>query len=375
MFNNIFINYNNNIEIINNFEIESDDDYFINNNIIRNKNQIYDSNEYICSKKSIGTQTDLEKDINSNSFSTDDEIVFNELDKKLSPIIENKLISSEKIKIISPYLKETQNIYTEKNNDKSFEIIKSNKEKQNVKFLPLYKSKSLSTTQLSEEISRNNKNNLVIDNVENIDMDQKSEEISNKRNSILSNPDDYGKVNKRSSILSNPDKNTNVSFSLRTKKMKKDNSNISKLISLFENNDENKNNNKLKMPISKSDEYININKIGSIKNHIKKFSNNSLDSDDNSLSRFSLLDDNYDFEGKNTHVINFQSNDQLKIPENDEIINEDDSINKNENINENRSVNDNEDIKKIENKNEEIKNDNQDNIKGINIFINFNIYY
>ena len=43
-----------------------------------------------------------------------------------------------------------------------------------------------------------------------------------------------------------------------------------------------------------------------------------MDNDNNTSSRFSLLDDNYDFEGDNIGVIKFQSTDQLKLSENED---------------------------------------------------------
>ncbi|KAL6618543.1 hypothetical protein U3516DRAFT_543748, partial [Neocallimastix sp. 'constans'] len=292
------------------------------------KNQIYDSNEFICSKKSIGTQTDPEKDINSNSFSIiDGEIVFDEADRKLSPIIENHLIPSEKIKINSPFLTENYK-NSGKDIDKSFEIIRSNKEK--VKFLHIQKSKSLSNIKLNNETQYNNnynKNNVndINNNIKNIKKSSlENSNNTNKRSSILSNSennnkisDEYNSNSKRNSILSNIDdinKNSVVSFSIKSRKLKKENSNISKLISLFENDGTNES----KIPISKSDEYINNNKIGSIKDRINRFSNSSLDNDNNTSSRFSLLDDNYDFEGDNIGVIKFQSTDQLKLSENED---------------------------------------------------------
>ncbi|ORX54701.1 hypothetical protein BCR36DRAFT_282241, partial [Piromyces finnis] len=324
---------------------DSDNEYV--NAETYNKNCIFDSSEYLCSKKSIGTQTESEietskikeknndknKDIGYNhdkSFSiadTDNTNVFGDLDRKFSPIIESKEIedpsfSSEfkdnfttntiisgiddiDISLLIEKLHPVKNIKQQSKKENNNNNIDSS---NNLDEATIINKKNTQLQKDNDKLSFiENKNashgNETLYNIKSKNNDNES----NKRNSILSNSKKHG------------DSNKGVSFSVSTKKKKKENSNISKLIFMFENNS----NDDLKLNSSKSEDYKNIGKYGSVKNRASIFSNYSLN--ETTASSISLLDENYDFKGKNIDTIKFNSTDQLHDKNDIEIINKDET--------------------------------------------------
>ncbi|ORX85411.1 hypothetical protein BCR32DRAFT_265684 [Anaeromyces robustus] len=315
-------NINNKVEITTD---KCDCDYELECNSLEdiNNNNNIDSNECLCLKKNIGTQTEPVKEIQSDSFSiAEDEIIFGEYDKKLSPII-NYQINGE-----------NENETNNKINNSEPMKVEKTEGQTNVKFI--------------EENINSSKRNSILNTQKNIEENK----TSSKRSSVSSIHKNNGEISskvgsKRNSILSNAqnmeESNRNVNFSIKSKKLKKDNSNISKLILLFEGNDDDDDDDiSEKHNASKQSDLKNLNKIESVKDRIKRFSGSSLNEDSNKSSRLSLLEDNYDFEGNSIEVINFNSTEQLNASEKDKKNKNDND--KNENKNGNGDKNENKDL-------------------------------